>query len=51
LPACLDVSVPKSPPICEDCAGQFAIWVNDRVRVCFEWKDGGAENVEIADYH
>jgi proteic killer suppression protein len=32
-------------------AGQFAIWVNDRVRVCFEWKDGGAENVEITDYH
>ena len=32
-------------------AGQHAIWVNDRVRVCFEWKDGNAENVEITDYH
>jgi proteic killer suppression protein len=31
--------------------GQHAIWVNDRVRVCFVWKDGGVERVEIIDYH
>ena len=35
----------------KDRAGQHAIWVNRRVRVCFVWKDGGAERVEIIDYH
>ena len=34
----------------KDRAVHFAIWVNDRVRVCFDWKDGGAENAEIAYY-
>jgi proteic killer suppression protein len=32
-------------------AGQFSIRVNDQWRVCFEWKDGDAYNVEIIDYH
>jgi len=32
-------------------AGQHALWVNHRVRICFVWKDGGAERVEIIDYH
>jgi proteic killer suppression protein len=47
----------KSPPgnrlhpLDKDRAGQHAIWVNDRVRVCFVWRDGGAERVEIIDYH
>jgi proteic killer suppression protein len=31
--------------------GQYAIWVNDQYRVCFEWSDAGASNVEIVDYH
>jgi proteic killer suppression protein len=31
--------------------GQYAIWVNDQYRVCFEWSDAGANNVEIVDYH
>ena len=34
-----------------DREGQFSIRVNDRYRVCFEWKDGFASNVEIVDYH
>jgi toxin HigB-1 len=34
-----------------DRVGQLAIQVNDRVRVCFVWRDGGAEQVEIIDYH
>jgi toxin HigB-1 len=34
-----------------DRAGQHAIWVNHKVRVCFIWRDGGAERVEIIDYH
>ena len=25
--------------------------VNDRFRVCFRWTEGGAEDVEIVDYH
>jgi proteic killer suppression protein len=32
-------------------AGQHSIRVNDQFRVCFVWRDGGAERVEIVDYH
>jgi proteic killer suppression protein len=31
--------------------GQYSIRINDRFRVCFEWRDGDARNVEIVDYH
>jgi toxin HigB-1 len=41
----------KLHPLKDDRKGQHAIWVNDRVRVCFVWKDGGAERVEIIVYH
>ncbi len=34
-----------------DRAGQHSIRVNKQFRVCFVWKDGSAENVEIVDYH
>lgn len=34
-----------------DRAGQHSIRVNDQWRVCFVWKDGGAEDVEVVDYH
>ncbi len=34
-----------------DRAGQYSIRVNDQWRVCFEWKDGNAFDVEIVDYH
>lgn len=34
-----------------DRAGQHSIRINDQFRVCFRWVDGGAENVEITDYH
>jgi len=34
-----------------DRAGQWSIRINDRYRVCFVWKDGNAEEVEIVDYH
>lgn len=34
-----------------DRAGEHAIRVNDQWRVCFVWKDDGAHDVEIADYH
>jgi proteic killer suppression protein len=31
--------------------GQYSIRINDQWRICFVWTDGGAENVEIVDYH
>lgn len=34
-----------------DRAGQHSIRINDQWRICFVWKDGGAEDVEIVDYH
>jgi proteic killer suppression protein len=34
-----------------DRAGRHSIRVNDQWRVCFRWKDGDAEDVEIVDYH
>jgi proteic killer suppression protein len=34
-----------------DRAGQHSIRVNDQWRICFRWKDGGAHDVEIVDYH
>lgn len=32
-------------------AGQYSIRINDRYRICFVWRDGGAFEVEIVDYH
>lgn len=34
-----------------DRAGQHSIRINDRYRICFSWAAGGAEAVEIVDYH
>jgi proteic killer suppression protein len=34
-----------------DRLGQHSIRINDQWRICFVWKDGGAEAVEIVDYH
>jgi toxin HigB-1 len=34
-----------------DRAGQWSIRINDQWRICFEWTQGGAEEVEIVDYH
>ena len=34
-----------------DRAGQWAITVNDRWRICFRFQDGDAHAVEIVDYH
>jgi proteic killer suppression protein len=32
-------------------AGQYSIRINDQWRICFEWSNGKAKNVEIVDYH
>ena len=34
-----------------DRAGQYSIRINRQWRICFDWNDGSAENVEIVDYH
>jgi proteic killer suppression protein len=33
-----------------DRQGQYSIRINDQYRVCFEWRDGDAHQVEIVDY-
>ncbi|MGA3015834.1 MAG: type II toxin-antitoxin system RelE/ParE family toxin [Bryobacteraceae bacterium] len=35
----------------KDRKGQHSIRINGQFRICFTWKDGNAENVEIVDYH
>ena len=34
-----------------DRAGKHSIRINDQWRVCFRWREGAAEEVEIVDYH
>ncbi len=31
--------------------GQYSIRINDQWRICFEWRDSDAFDVEIVDYH
>ena len=34
-----------------DRKGQHSIRINDQFRICFIWREGNAEQVEIVDYH
>jgi proteic killer suppression protein len=34
-----------------DRQGQHSIRINDQYRLCFDWKEGDAYDVEITDYH
>lgn len=34
-----------------DREGQYSISINDQWRICFQFKDGDAYDVEITDYH
>ena len=34
-----------------DRAGQHSIRIDDQFRICFVWKEDGAHDVEIRDYH
>jgi len=34
-----------------DRRGQHSIRINDQWRICFEWREGAAWNVEVVDYH
>jgi proteic killer suppression protein len=49
----MDLSFPglRLEKLSGDRAGQYSIRINDRFRLCFEWRDGDAHDVEITDYH
>ncbi|MBI6546477.1 MAG: type II toxin-antitoxin system RelE/ParE family toxin [Cyanobacteria bacterium NC_groundwater_1444_Ag_S-0.65um_54_12] len=34
-----------------DSEGRYSIRINDQWRICFDWHDGDAHEVEIIDYH
>ncbi len=57
LDAAKDVSDLRIPPgnrlekLAGDRKGQWSIRVNDQWRLCFEWREGHAWNVELVDYH
>lgn len=34
-----------------DREGQWSLRINGQYRICFEWRDGDAFEVEIVDYH
>lgn len=34
-----------------DRRGQHSIRINDQWRICFTWRDGGADDVQVVDYH
>ena len=34
-----------------DRQGRYSIRINDQYRVCFEWRESDAYEVEITDYH
>jgi proteic killer suppression protein len=49
-----DLRVPpgnRLEPLKGDRRGQHSIRVNDQWGICFVWKEGGAESVELVDYH
>ena len=48
-----DLSIPRMrlEKLVGDRRGQYSIHINDQYRLCFEWSDADAHNVEIVDYH
>lgn len=49
-----DLKIPPSnklEPLKGGRKGQFSIRINNQFRICFRWVQGGAEDVEIIDYH
>lgn len=57
IKAVLELIELASPPgnrlhkLSRDRAGQHAVSINMQWRICFVWRDGGADDVEITDYH
>jgi len=48
-----DLALPglRLEPLKGDRKGQYSIRINDQFRICFQWRNGDAYNVEIVDYH
>jgi proteic killer suppression protein len=49
-----DLRVPpgnKLEKLEKDRLGQYSIRISDQYRICFEWRNGDAYDVEITDYH
>ncbi len=52
-----DINDLRTPPsnhlemLSGDRKGQYSIKINDQYRICFDWVDNNALNVEITDYH
>ena len=49
-----DLNVPpgnRLEQLSGDRFGQWSIRINQQWRICFEWRNGDAYNVEIVDYH
>ncbi len=49
-----DLQLPRSnrlEALKADRKGQHSVRINDQWRICFVWRDGNAEQVEIVDYH
>ena len=57
LHAATELATLKVPPgnrleaLMGDRKGQHSIRINSQWRVCFAWRDDGAHDVEIVDYH
>lgn len=57
LAAAIDLEELRVPPgnrleaLTGDRRGEHSIRVNDRWTICFIWKDGGVEDVQLVDYH
>ena len=55
--AAKDVTDLRIPPgnrlerLIGDRRGQYSIRVNAQWRICFIWRKGGADSVELVDYH
>ena len=49
-----DLRIPPSnhlEKLSDDRAHQHSVRINKQWRVCFEWRNGNADGVEIVDYH
>jgi proteic killer suppression protein len=52
--AVADLNVPpgnRLEKLAGDRAGQYSIRINKQWKVCFKWRDGNGDEVEITDYH
>lgn len=49
-----DLRIPPSnylEKLSGDRESQYSIRINDQWRICFEWRNGDAYEVEVVDYH